>query len=705
MPSVTVPAPPVLATVPGVELMHTGQWDAMTGTHTFTAEDLAAAIAALDCPAVRRPILKFGHDTFHGQGLPALGSVGNMRLKNDGRTLAGDYVGVPGWLATVDDNGLSVLSSAYPDRSIEGEWNYRCQIGHLHPFVVHAVALLGVERPGIGTLPSLQDLAATFGVALSNPEPTGTPVTLTIRDGHVAVSADAAKTTAMVALLPSTADAERLAVDGGLPVGELHLTLLFLGDAADWDADQRQAVLDGVETLRGTGAVDGDGFALAVFNAGDDGKDTCIVLGIGGQPIEDVHTAVTAAVPADNLPEQHHPWAAHLSLIYTDDLSQLADLVDRTGPITFDRIRVAFAGDNTDIPLTDTTQASTGPGGRSLMPNPSPLQVSAAVTSDDVRRVYYDTASWEYWIAEFQLDPALQLIVTSDKDGSYSRVPVTVDGEQITFAEPIPVNVVYVDKTTGDTAQAAAMTVMASNAAAGRRIAWASRVESRPGDKPAATTDPPAGTAEEPTPEVPDEAPEDVPAAEPDATTNQEDDMSLSAIRARLGLGDDADEAAVLAALNAALPTEPGDTSGEPEVLAVDPTPVPAVASTKPRLPDGVVAIDETTLAELKRNAALGAQAAERQRISDRDRVIEAAVEEGKISPARKAHWVKAWEADPDGAKEDLASLEAGLHVPTVMAGTTGTGEEVVDLDGFTDSATAEWANQLGIDVKELSRG
>lgn len=701
MPTVTVPTPPVLATVPGVELMHTGQWNAMTGTHTFTAEDLAAAIAALDCPAVRRPVLKFGHDSYHGQGLPALGSVGNMRLKNDGRTLAGDYVGVPGWLATVDDNGLSVLSSAYPDRSIEGEWNYRCQIGHLHPFVVHAVALLGVERPGIGTLPSLQDLAATFGVALSNPAPTGTPVTLTIRDGHVAVSADAVKTKAMVALLPSAADAERLVVDGGLPVDELHLTLLFLGDAADWDIDQRQAVIAGVESLRGSGAVDGDGFALSVFNAGSDDKDTCIVLGVGGQPVEDIHAAVTSAVPGDNLPGQHHPWAAHLSLIYTDDLTQIADLIDRTGPVAFDRIRVAFAGDNTDIPLTDMTQASTGPGGRSTMPNSSPLQVSAAVTSDDVRREYYDTASWEYWIAEFQLDPALQLIVTSDKDGSYSRVPVTVDGDQITFAEPIPVNVVYVDKSTGDTAQAAAMTVMASTAAAGRRIAWASRVESRPGDKPAATE-----PADEPTPEVPDEAPEDVPAAEPDATTNQEDDMSLSAIRARLGLGDDADEAAVLAALNAALPTDPGDNaSSEPEVPAVQPTPAPAAASTKARLPDGVVAIDETTLAELKRNAALGAQAAERQRISDRDKVIEAAVTDGKISPARKPHWVKAWEADPDGTSADLASLEAGLHVPTVMAGTTGTGEETVDLDGFSDDATSAWAQQLGIDVKELSRG
>ncbi len=123
-----------------------------------SAADLAAAVAALDCPAVRRPTLKFGHTGVAGQGDPSIGLVDDMRLSDDGQTLVGDFVGVPSWLAAADTEGRSVIASAYPDRSGEFQRDYVCQLGHTHPFVVHAVALLGVVRPGIGTLESLYDL-------------------------------------------------------------------------------------------------------------------------------------------------------------------------------------------------------------------------------------------------------------------------------------------------------------------------------------------------------------------------------------------------------------------------------------------------------------------------------------------------------------------------------------------------------------------
>lgn len=156
---VDVPSPPPLATVAGVELGSVGFWDIsnMQGWHP-TAEDFAAAIAALDCPAVRRPVLKFGHTGEPGEGDPTIGLIDNMRLTDDGQTLVGDYVGIPAWLAEADDQGRAVLSSAYPDRS--GEWahDFVCQLGHTHPFVLRAMALLGVIPPGIGTLESLYDL-------------------------------------------------------------------------------------------------------------------------------------------------------------------------------------------------------------------------------------------------------------------------------------------------------------------------------------------------------------------------------------------------------------------------------------------------------------------------------------------------------------------------------------------------------------------
>ena len=156
---VDVLSAPILATIPRVELGSVGTWDIrnIAGWHP-TADDFASAVSALDCPAVRRPVLKLGHSD--GPGDPSIGLIDNLAMSADGQTLVGDFVGVPAWLASADGDGHSVIASAYPDRSGEWEHNYVCQLGHTHPFVLHSMALLGVVRPGIGTLQSLYDLYA-----------------------------------------------------------------------------------------------------------------------------------------------------------------------------------------------------------------------------------------------------------------------------------------------------------------------------------------------------------------------------------------------------------------------------------------------------------------------------------------------------------------------------------------------------------------
>lgn len=163
MADLIVPTAPALVTVPDVELCAVGTWHASTGTTTFTLQDLLDSVAALDCPGVRRPILKLGHHEDDGGGLrwdgePAVGWIGNMRMAADNAKIVGDYTGMPGWLA-------SVLPSAYPDRSVEIWRPFICQIGHVHPAAITAVALLGVSRPGVGVLKSLQDVADLYGVA------------------------------------------------------------------------------------------------------------------------------------------------------------------------------------------------------------------------------------------------------------------------------------------------------------------------------------------------------------------------------------------------------------------------------------------------------------------------------------------------------------------------------------------------------------
>lgn len=164
---------PELSNLPGVQLMRTGQWETSTGRFTFTPDDLAEAVAAQACPAIRKPVLKLGHTDPRFDGEPAVGWVESLAVSDDGHSLDGDYVGMPGWLGPV-------LASAYPDRSIEGEYRYKCALGHTHPFVVTAVALLGVTEPAIGTLESLQDVAKLYGVAAASPA-TGEPVRINVK--------------------------------------------------------------------------------------------------------------------------------------------------------------------------------------------------------------------------------------------------------------------------------------------------------------------------------------------------------------------------------------------------------------------------------------------------------------------------------------------------------------------------------------------
>lgn len=176
---------PALSNWPNVEIAQTGQWDISTGRVTLTTDDFSNAIAALDCPAIRQPVLKLGHDEpmpdskkTRWDGEPALGYVANMALADKGHTIVGDYSGMPGWLG-------SILPSAYPDRSMEASWDFQCQLGHIHPFVITAVSLLGVTPPGIGTLASLQDVADLYGVQASTPVSAGFSVSVQVKGSRM----------------------------------------------------------------------------------------------------------------------------------------------------------------------------------------------------------------------------------------------------------------------------------------------------------------------------------------------------------------------------------------------------------------------------------------------------------------------------------------------------------------------------------------
>ncbi|HSE07703.1 MAG TPA: hypothetical protein VLB29_03470 [Nocardioidaceae bacterium] len=171
---------------------------------------------------------------------------------------------------------------------------------------------------------------------------------------------------AMIALMPTAEDAERLAIEGGETADQLHLTLRYLGKGADFDEESRAAIVDSVRTLaEGMPPVTAKLFGAAHWNG--NGDEPSWVWSVGDDPehgpsLEAAHGMAEEALlmaPMDvELPSPHTPWVAHVCAAYSDELDLVIALEERLGPVTFDRVRVAFAGDHTDIPLGESTTAS-----------------------------------------------------------------------------------------------------------------------------------------------------------------------------------------------------------------------------------------------------------------------------------------------------------------------------------------------------------
>lgn len=162
MTDIAVPVAVAFKGVPDVELVAVGSWAASTGPAVITTEDLHAAVGALDCPGVHNPVLKLGHmepdpdgQKIRWDGTPAVGWISNMRLSDNSAKLLGDYTGVPEWL-------VEAMPTAYPQRSVEIQRDFTCQIGHVHPFVITAVSLLGIYAPAVGVIKSLHDVQTLF---------------------------------------------------------------------------------------------------------------------------------------------------------------------------------------------------------------------------------------------------------------------------------------------------------------------------------------------------------------------------------------------------------------------------------------------------------------------------------------------------------------------------------------------------------------
>jgi 2'-5' RNA ligase len=169
--------------------------------------------------------------------------------------------------------------------------------------------------------------------------------------GPLTAAAAPVHTGAMIALVPTDEDLARLAYETGEPMDELHLTLAYLGEAADIPDEMREQIIAAASDYF-SNPIATEAFSVNVFNPHDKSMDTALVLGIRGEELAGPRSNVMSAVRGIfNMPANHEPWIPHVTLVYTDDTAKALELQDRLGPLTFDRLRFAFGGEVTDIHL------------------------------------------------------------------------------------------------------------------------------------------------------------------------------------------------------------------------------------------------------------------------------------------------------------------------------------------------------------------
>jgi peptidoglycan hydrolase-like protein with peptidoglycan-binding domain len=625
------PAPglPALVTIPGVDLLAAGTWQLSTGRQTFTRGDLESAIDAAGCPSVGPPVIKIGHldQRFApgpaDDGEPAIGRVANLRLNDAGTKLVGDLAGMPGWLGAIS-------ASAFPRRSVEGKFGFRCQIGHDHPFVLTALALLGVTPPGIGVLGQLDDIASLYGLTASAPgsggwrmepadqEEPAMPVTEEdVRRAYYAqAGAPQSWWITELQMAPTqliVADEE----DGAI----YRVPFTINGAAVEFGTADRVASYEDVAASRGTGPV-------MVYASAEQSR------------------AVIEAGPPPGGPDQVGGVPDEDGLDASWDDPEVGDVSDLT---------------LADLQAADRAQARASAG------QPDDDDDPEAEADDEEEAAEVEAAAKLGTGARFKamvakgMSPELVAWIGRKKYGKarFGKLAAAARRRKAAAAAGDPEGMVEAAGNHGPYD--------------GEHTHPHSAFGDQGGD---ATHD----HAHRHTNDAVHQHVHQEPAAASAASTQQGGDSGMgyeftdeemTAIRSRLGIKD-------------------GDpvTSGQiAAAFRAPPAPVAAAAAGQggdgpvqvPEITDGTYLVDGDILRGYQQRAIAGDHAVRAMHVAERDTVLAAAVSAGKFAQARLDHFKGLWDRDPDGTRTLVASLAAGL-VP--MGGPVGSnGDFVYDPD------------------------
>jgi 2'-5' RNA ligase len=164
----------------------------------------------------------------------------------------------------------------------------------------------------------------------------------------------------MIALIPSTADVDRLALPDMEPAGVLHLTMWFLTDDASTLSEETVSALTSIarEVAATAQPVETMAFGVDLWNWAGDSPSIVLAVGDPERQLTEIRAAVGDRADdallnewQDVVDAQHHPWVPHVCLAYSDDFGVVEQALTKVGPITFDTLHIAIGGDTYDYPL------------------------------------------------------------------------------------------------------------------------------------------------------------------------------------------------------------------------------------------------------------------------------------------------------------------------------------------------------------------
>lgn len=156
----------------------------------------------------------------------------------------------------------------------------------------------------------------------------------------------------MIALYPPADLAADLAIDGGLPPYDMHVTVAYLGDAADIDPDVLRKVIAQLAARQSfTAQIAG----AARFTGGD--KDIIVAL-VDSADLEDLRrdTLDVLSEHGINIPRDHG-YTAHLTITYLD--LDAPSPIERlpAAPVAFTALSAVHGVDRSDVPLAHPVEA------------------------------------------------------------------------------------------------------------------------------------------------------------------------------------------------------------------------------------------------------------------------------------------------------------------------------------------------------------